>query len=220
MRYQAVLFELDGTLTDPFEGITKSVQFALQHFGINEPNLYKLKCFIGPPFRPTVEALYGLTPEQSAEGLQWFRERFTLKGVYENKLYCGIPDLLDTLKRQGVKLAIASAKPHVHINRILIHFGIDHFFDAVAGSELDGRRTDKTEIILHALDLLGMPSPTRSAVMVGHRGHDAVGAQEAGVDFVAARYASLEADEFADKRCMYQADSIDTLKAFLAGQDN
>ncbi len=214
MKYKAILFELDGTLTDPFEGITKSVQFALQRFGICEPNLENLKIFIGSPFRKSVEALYGLTAEQSEEALKRFRDRLVIKGVYENKLYYGIADLLKTLKEQGIKLAIASSKPHVHINRVLVHFGIETLFDAVSGSELDGRRTEKDEALPYALELLGIDNP-RDAVMVGHRAHDAEAAAKLGMDFVAAAYAAPKDDEFDGFPCAFKAESIDDMKKFF-----
>lgn len=214
MKYKAVLFELDGTLTDPFEGITKSVQFALQRFGICEPNLENLKIFIGSPFRKSVESLYGLTPEQSEEALKRFRDRLVIKGVYENKLYFGISDLLRELKEQGIKLAIASSKPHVHINRVLVHFGIETLFDAISGSELDGRRTEKDEALPYALELLGIDNP-RDAVMVGHRAHDAEAAEKIGMDFVAAAYAAPKESEFDGFPCVFRAESIEEMKKFF-----
>lgn len=214
MKYKAILFELDGTLTDPFEGITKSVQFALQRFGICEPNLENLKIFIGSPFRKSVEALYGLTPEQSEEALKRFRDRLVIKGVYENKLYYGISDLLRTLKEQGVKLAIASSKPHVHINRVLVHFGIETLFDAISGSELDGRRAEKDEALPYALELLGIDNP-HDAVMVGHRAHDAEASAKLGMDFIAAAYAAPKDDEFDGFPCVFKAESIDDMKNFF-----
>lgn len=217
MKYQAVLFELDGTLTDPFDGITRSVQFALQHYGINEPNLENLKIFIGSPFRKCVELLYGFSAEQSAEALKWFRERFVIKGVYENKLYPGIADTLETLKTMGVKLAIASSKPHVHIRRVLMHFGIDKYFDAISGSELDGRRTEKSEILPHALELLGIDDVSKVA-MVGHRTHDAQAAADMAMDFIAADYAAPCEKEFDGLPCVFKADSVASLKEYLANE--
>lgn len=214
MKYKAILFELDGTLTDPFEGITKSVQFALQRFGISEPNLENLKIFIGSPFRKSVEELYGLTPEQSAEGLKRFRERLILKGFYENKLYYGIPYLLEILKKQGIKLGIASSKPHVHINRVLVHFGIENMFDAIAGSELDGQRSEKEEILPYAMSLLGISDPSQ-VVMVGHRAHDAQAAEKTGMDFIAADYAAPKPEEFDGFPCVFKAESVAALTEFF-----
>ncbi len=214
MTYQAVLFDLDGTLTDPFEGITKSVQYALAHFGINEPNLYQLKHFIGPPLKQTIEATYGLTPEQGDEALRKYRERFSIKGIYENKLYCGIHSLLEELRANGVRCAIASSKPHFYIHKILVHFGIDEFFEAVTGSELDGQRTDKAEVITHALSQLGLSAKDR-VVMVGDRIHDAIGAQTVGIDFIAAGYGYAEPDEFMNTPHVALVNSVLELKNFL-----
>ena len=214
MKYQVYLFDLDGTLTDPFEGITKSVQYALKHFGIHEPNLNNLRNFIGPPLKQTIEETYHLTPEQGDEALKLYRERFSIKGIYENKIYCGVTDMLRTLKQRGASIAIASSKPHFYVNKILIHFGIDSYFDAVSGSEMDGRRTDKAESILYALELLGVPV-SKDVVMIGDRIHDARGAQQAGVDFVAAQYGYPDDGEFDSTQCVFRADSIAQLRAFL-----
>lgn len=214
MKYEVVLFDLDGTLTDPFEGITKSVQYALAHFGINEPNLNNLKNFIGPPLKQTIEETYHLMPEQGDEALKKYRERFSIKGIYENKLYCGMADLLSTLKRNGIRLAIASSKPHFYINKILVHFGIDEYFESVTGSELDGRRTDKAEVISHALEQLQV-MPSQDIVMIGDRIHDADGAHRVGIDFIAAGYGYAEPNEFENIPHVALVNSILELRAYL-----
>lgn len=218
MTYHVALFDLDGTLTDPFEGITKSVQYALAHFGINEPNLYNLKHFIGPPLKQTIEETYHLTSEQGDEALKKYRERFSVKGIYENKLYCGMRSLLEALRKSGVRLAIASSKPHFYIHKILVHFGIDEYFEAVTGSELDGKRTDKAEVIAHALEQLRIP-PSSDVVMIGDRIHDAVGAQTVGVDFIAAGYGYAEPDEFENIPHVALVNSISELRTFLLGDE-
>ena len=214
MTYHVVLFDLDGTLTDPFEGITKSVQYALAHFGINEPNLYNLKHFIGPPLKQTIQETYHLTAEQGDEALKKYRERFSIKGIYENKLYNGMRALLESLRDNGVRLAIASSKPHFYIHKILVHFGIDEFFESVAGSELDGKRTDKAEVIQHALEQLHV-APSSDVVLVGDRIHDAIGAKKVGIDFIAAGYGYAEPDEFETTPHVALVNSVSELRDFL-----
>lgn len=218
MTYHVALFDLDGTLTDPFEGITKSVQYALSHFGIHEPNLYNLKHFIGPPLKQTIEETYHLSPEQGDEALKKYRERFSVKGIYENKLYNGMRSLLSALRERGVRLAIASSKPHFYIHKILVHFGIDEFFESVTGSELDGKRTDKAEVITHALEQLHI-KPGPDVVMIGDRIHDAVGAQTVGIDFIAAGYGYAEPDEFDHVPHVALVNSISELRTFLLGNE-
>jgi len=122
--------------------------------------------------------------------------------------------LLRTLKEQGVKLAIASSKPHVHINRVLVHFGIDSLFDVISGSELDGTRTEKEEVLPYALELLGIES-SENVVMIGHRAHDAKAASELGIDFIAAAYAAPKATEFDGYPCVFKAESIEAMRDFL-----
>ena len=142
-----LLFDLDGTLTDPKEGICKSVQYALHALGIEEPDLDKLEPFIGPPLADSFMEFYGLSKERTKQAIVKYRERFSVRGWAENKVYEGIPDMLKSLKEAGYILAVASSKPTVFVERILTHFGLRDAFSVVAGSELDGRRTGKEEVI-------------------------------------------------------------------------
>ena len=214
MKYNIILFDLDGTLTDPFEGITKCVQYALRSFGINEPNLNNLRHFIGPPLKEEFEKTYNLTPEQGEEALRKYRERFSVKGLFENKLYPGINVLLSELKRSGARLAIASSKPQLYVHKILVHFGINNYFEYIIGSEMDGRRTDKTEVIAHTLKKL-RPLPCDNIVMIGDRVHDAIGAEALNIDFVAAGYGFSEPNEFDSHPCVALVNSVSELHDFL-----
>ncbi len=146
-----LLFDLDGTLTDPKEGICKSVQYALHALGIEEPDLDKLEPFIGPPLADSFMEFYGLSKERTKQAIVKYRERFSVRGWAENKVYEGIPDMLKSLKEAGYILAVASSKPTVFVERILTHFGLRDAFSVVAGSELDGRRTGKEEVIEETL---------------------------------------------------------------------
>lgn len=152
-----LLFDLDGTLTDPKEGICKSVQYALRAFGIEEPDIDKLEPFIGPPLVDSFMQFYGMTKERAAEAVVKYRERFSVRGWSENIVYEGIPHMLQSLRDAGYVLAVASSKPTVFVERILTHFGLRDAFSVVVGSELDGRRINKDEVILEALrQLFGM----------------------------------------------------------------
>lgn len=179
--FQYVLFDLDGTLTDPREGITKSVQFALAQQGISEPDLKKLEPFIGPPLKDSFMEFYGMTEEQAAQGVADYRKRFAPIGKFENEVYPGIPEMLGNLKRAGIKLAVASSKPETFVWDILKYFKLDGYFDVVTGSELDGTRSRKEEVVeeaLHRLELDGQPVSRENCVMVGDRRFDIEGGRQ------------------------------------------
>lgn len=155
MRFQYLLFDLDGTLTDPKEGITTSVQYALHSFGIEEPDLDKLTPFIGPPLKDSFMEMYGFSEVQAEEAVEKYREWFRPTGIFQNAIYPGIREMLEKLKGQGKVLAVASSKPQVFVEQILHHFEIYDYFSVIVGSELDGRRGTKEEVVEEALRQLG-----------------------------------------------------------------
>ena len=214
MQYRTILFDLDGTLTDPFEGITRSVQYAAKHFGIIEPDLEKLRGFIGPPLEAELCRYFHLTPEEGKIALAKYRERFSTVGIFENKVYHGIPELLASLCDRGVTLAIASSKPHIYVNQILEHFDLAKYFKAVSGSELSGERVVKSDAIRYALELLGM-EPSHEILMVGDRVHDAIGAFSVGLPFVGVRYSYVTPDEFDSAANVFVANTVQDLSDFL-----
>ena len=185
--YDVVLFDLDGTLTDSKIGITKSVQYALSKFNIREDNLDNLESFIGPPLSESFQKHYGFETSQAQDAVDFYREYFSTSGMYENAVYPGIPDLLADLKSKRKELIVATSKPTVFANQILNAFNLYQYFTTVIGSHLDGTRTSKTEIIAHALSSLGEPKEN-SAVMVGDREHDIIGAQGNAIDSIAVTY--------------------------------
>jgi len=172
IRY--VFFDLDGTLTDPKEGITKSVAYALKSFGIHVDNLDDLCKFIGPPLKWSFMEYYCFDEEQAEAAIAKYRERFKDIGIFENSVYDGVEIMLDTLKKAGYRLALATSKPIVFAERILNHYGIAKYFDGAFGSELNGTRTDKAEVIRYALEQTG--AKPCEVIMVGDRNHDVYGA--------------------------------------------
>lgn len=182
-----VLFDLDGTVTDPEKGITLCVAHALKHFGIETPELSALRKFIGPPLLDSFMEFYGFSREKAAEAVEKYRERFSVTGIFENEPYPGIERLLGGLKEAGCTLAIASSKPEVYTKRIIEHFELAPYFARVCGSELDGRRTDKAEVIAYALDSLGSPAAEK-VLMVGDRRHDVIGAKKNGIVSIGVLY--------------------------------
>ena len=181
--YKYALFDLDGTLTDPGEGITRSVQYALAKFGINVENRRELFCFIGPPLHESFEVYYGFSRPDAMKAVDAYREYYAVKGIFENLVYDGISQTLAELQKNGVKICLATSKPELYAKQILEHFELDSYFTAVAGSEMDGTRTKKAEVVERALMLLGNPS-VADCVMIGDREHDVLGGSAHGLDTV------------------------------------
>lgn len=203
--YTTVLFDLDGTLTDPEEGITRSFQYALHHFGIEEKDPVKLRQVIGPPLLESFTKLFGFSQIDALLAIDVYREYFTQTGIYENRLYPGIEDMLKELQKAGKHLLVATSKPTVFANRILEHFNIRQYFTFVAGSELNGARTAKAEVIQWALENSG--TNPKKAVMVGDRKHDIIGAVETNVDTIAVLYGYGSREELKEAGALYFAET-------------
>ncbi len=178
-RYDCVLFDLDGTLTDPFDGITRSVQKGLLHFGIEEPDREKLRAFIGPPLRESFVKYYDIPKQRAEEAIAAYREYFSVTGLFENELYEGTTELLRGLCENGVKVILATSKPEVFARRITAHFGIDKYFYDQCGADLEGKCETKAQVVARALEI-SRTSPER-VIMVGDRMHDVIGAKANGV---------------------------------------
>ena len=172
---KVILFDLDGTLTDPYEGITKSVCYALGHYGIEESNSDTLRSFIGPPLARRFCEVYGFTEEESKSVVSKFRERFRGIGIFENALYDGIPEMLSSLRERGYILAVATSKPQEFAEQVLDMFHIAEYFTAVSGSSLDGSHVEKKDVILRAMSELG--ATTEHTVMIGDTKFDIEGAR-------------------------------------------
>ena len=180
-----VLFDLDGTLTNPKEGITKCVQYALRRFGI-ERECEELISFIGPPLKEKFMEYASLSEKDGIKAVEIYRERFAPIGLFENELYDGILQLLENLKKQGKVLAIATSKPTVFAEKISEKFGIAPYITLLEGSELDGRNTDKALVIKNAMQKLG--AHKENTIMVGDREHDVIGARKNGIDCLGVSY--------------------------------
>jgi len=175
----AVLFDLDGTLTDPFEGITNSFLYALGKLGIPAPERETMSTLIGPPLRDAFRQRFGVGEDKVEHAVALYREHFGVTGLFENTMYPGIPETLAALKAGGLRLAVATSKAWPYAEQILDHFGLLPYFEFISGSEMDGRRSHKTEVIVHALKTRGFdPDAT---VMIGDRENDIIGAKEAGL---------------------------------------
>lgn len=176
---KCILFDLDGTLTNPEEGITNSVAYSLNYFGINVDDKSQLRKFIGPPLKQSYMNFYGFDSDKADLAVSKYREYFAPKGIFENEVFDGIDNLLNMLNNNGIILAIATSKPTIYAKDIIKHFKLDKYFKDVYGSELDGRRTDKAEVIEYALNNIGIDR--ENVIMIGDRSHDIIGANKNGI---------------------------------------
>ncbi len=182
-----LLFDLDGTLTDPGLGITNSVLYALEKFGIIPATREELYPYIGPPLTDSFQRYHGLTPEQAQLALGYYREYFADRGLYENELYPGIAELLRTLQQAGYVLIVATSKPEEFTHTILRHFQLDSYFSFVGGNTLDERRPTKAAVIAYIRERF--PDITgENTLMIGDRCYDIEGAHACGLPAVGVLY--------------------------------
>ncbi len=208
-----VLFDLDGTLTNPKEGITKCVQHALRHFGI-ERDCDDLVSFIGPPLKEQFMKYACLSEEDAIEAVRIYRERFAPIGLFENQIYDGVIELLDALKKQGKVIALATSKPTIFASQIVEKYGIAPYLDYLSGSELDGTNVEKSAVVRIAMENIGaIPEET---VLIGDRMHDAEGAKENGIGCIGVSYGFAAEGELEGAGVKYIADSPDEVLQILS----
>lgn len=211
-KYKYVLFDLDGTLDDPFEGITKSVVHAMKKFGV-ECEQSALKCFIGPPLTDSFMNVFGLNEDTAKVAVEYYREYYRPTGIFEVEIYRGIPELLSKLKAAGYKLVLATSKPIIFANQILEKFGLMQYFDATFGSELDGTRVKKDEVIAYAFEKY--PMNKSEAIMVGDRRHDVEGAHKNGIPCIGVTFGYGDRDEHISCGAEFIVDSVSDLEEFF-----
>lgn len=214
--YETILFDLDGTLTDPKIGITKSVQYALGKMGIVENDLDKLTPFIGPPLTFSFKEFYDMNDNEAQQAIEYYRERFSKVGLYENLVYEGMKELLEELQNQGKTMFVATSKPTVFSIKILEHFGLLHFFKGVIGSELDGTRVEKSHVIEFVLSKIEGYDPSK-IIMVGDRKYDVLGAQENGIAVIGVSYGYGSCGELQAAKPNYIIGTVPELRNFLCG---
>ena len=212
--YKTILFDLDGTLTDPGLGITNSVKYALERFEIHIEDNKQLYPFVGPPLIDSFMKFHGFSREQAVTAVGYFREYFKDKGIFENLLYDGVRELLSDLKAAGKMLVVATSKPEVFAKQILDRFELSQYFTFIAGSTLDETRTAKSEVIFYALDNID-PVELSECVMIGDREHDILGAKAVGMDSIGVLYGYGSRNEFEQAGATFIAESVDALRAVL-----
>ena len=214
MEKRYILFDLDGTLTDPMIGITRSVQYALRFYGIEEPDLKALCPFIGPPLKDSFMKYYGFSEHQAEEAIGKYREYFSVTGIFENRAYDGIEELLKELKACGKHLVVATSKPEEFAVQILKHFHLVPYFDYVCGASMDEKRVKKGEVIAYALETAGIED-TALAVMVGDREHDMIGAKENHMDSIGVLFGYGSREELEAAGADFIVSSVKELKNLL-----
>lgn len=212
--YQTILFDLDGTLTNPALGITNSLAYALEKFNIEVTDKKDLYRFIGPPLQDSFENFYHFSKEDSLKAVDFYRDYFRHKGLYENKVYQGIPDLLEKLKSHEKRLLIATSKPEEFAIQILKYFELFDYFDLVAGASMDGSRRLKGDVIAHALTSAQV-SDLSATIMIGDRDHDVIGAKENGLDAIGVLYGFGNREELEKAGARYIATRVEELKEIL-----
>ena len=209
-----LFFDLDGTLTDPREGITRSIAYALERMGLAPPPLADLTFAIGPPLRRSLAQLIGSEESDPIErALAFYRERFADVGLYENAVYDGMVDTLQALSATGSTLIVATSKPRVYAERIVRHFGLEAHFAAVHGCELDGTREDKRDLLAHLMELRGVRAS--DAVMIGDRGADMRAGRHHGMRALGVRWGYGSDDELRDAGAHALCDSPSALAAAI-----
>ncbi len=201
-RFDTILFDLDGTLTDNGEGITNAVAYALRKFGITPPPREELNKFVGPPLRDCFVRWY-VSEEQGDLAVEYYREYFRPHGIFENVVYDGVPQMLAALKEAGYTLAIATSKPEIFAKKIAEHFDLAKYFTVIAGSDLEGTRIKKADVIRYCLELLGKPD---RVLMVGDREHDILGATAVGLPAVGVTYGYGSREELEKAQAAYIID--------------
>ena len=206
-----VFFDLDGTLTDPKVGITTSIQYAMERLGADVPESDELTWCIGPPLLESLAMLVGA--DQSEEALRLYRERFSDVGLYENTVYPGIAEVLSKLSESGLLLCVASSKPRIYVGKILEHFELSGYFEKIFGSELDGTRGDKSELLRFALAESRANSST--SMMVGDRKHDVIGATNNDMHAIGVLYGYGSEDELKQAGARHLVDTPQDLISLL-----
>lgn len=216
MSYKVALFDLDGTLTDPKEGICKAVQFSLKKFGIIEEDIDKFEYFIGPPLKDSYEAF--LEEEKIGDAILEFRKYYFDKGIYENKMYLGIDIMLDKLKKEGIKLGIATSKPEVMAYKVLDRFDLTQYFDFIRGADLEGKKVHKEYVIQENLDFFS-EYDKKDIVMIGDRKFDILGAKEKGLDSIGVTFGYAQEGEFEVYKPGYIVDRVEELTTIILGKN-
>lgn len=214
MKKEFILFDLDGTLTNPALGITNSLMYAFEKFDMRIENREELYQFIGPPLVDMMMQEFGFSKEKAQQGLAYYREYFSTTGLFENEVYDGIPELLADLQASGYKLVLATSKPEKFAKQILEYFDLAKYFYFIGGSDMAETRSTKEAVIAYDLDALGNPDP-KCCIMVGDRKYDVIGSREYGIACVGVLFGFGSREELEEVKAAYIAATVAELGAIL-----
>ena len=209
-KYEYCFFDLDGTLTDPVLGITNSFMYALKKYNISVSERSELHKIIGPPLMDSFQKYYGFSYEKAKEGVDYYREYYHNRGIYENEVYPGIPKLLEKLQREGKKIVLATSKPEHFAKMILEHFQLTKYFTFIAGANMDETRTKKDEVIAYAMEACKI-TDVGKVVMIGDREYDILGARKFGIDSVGVLFGYGSLEELQKAGATYIVETVDEL---------
>lgn len=213
-QYRYILFDLDGTLTDPEEGILNCVIYALGDIGIHVEDRKSLYCFIGPPLVNSFQEFYGMSLEEAKTSTAKYRERYSKIGLFENQVYPGIRETLEHLKNAGKVLAMATSKPEVFAVPIAEKYGLAPYLTNICGSELDGSRDEKWDVIEEVLRRLSVTDRSH-VLMVGDRKNDVIGARKCGIDCLGVYYGYAEPGELEKAGADYIVNTVEEMEEFI-----
>lgn len=215
-KYKYIIFDLDGTLSDSKEGITKSVQYALGKVGIIEENLEDLEHFVGPPMVEQYMKTYGMDKEKAFETLGYYRERYTPIGIYETKAYPGVKEILDALKENDYKIGMATSKPEGMAEEVAKFLKIYEYFDIICGADLKGPRQSKADVLNKLFENSSFVK--EQSVLVGDTHYDIEGANEVGIDSVGVNWGMGTKEEMMTAGAVEVFDEYESLIEYLLGE--
>ncbi len=213
-NYDVILFDLDGTLTDSSLGIINSIKYALKKYDIIIEDTAMIRKFLGPPLHESFKEFCGFNDDKAIEAVSFYREYFSTKGILENQVYDGITNLLEHLVDNGKRLIVATSKPQKYTDRIMEYFDLAEYFAFIAGSNMDGTRSKKADVIKYALQQCNITDKSK-AVMIGDRKHDIIGAKSVGIDSIGVEYGYGDYDELSSSGATYIVKTVDELEQLL-----
>jgi len=213
-KYEYLFFDLDGTLTDSCEGIYKSFEYALGFYGIEVKDLNTLKPVLGPPLKDSFMEMYGFDEKTADEAVAKYRERFSVTGLYENRVYDGVYEMLSDLKEKGYFIALATSKPEKFARVILKHFKLEKYFDFIAGATIGGNISTKEDVINHIINSLDITDNSK-ILMIGDRKYDLIGAKEFDIDAVGVLYGYGSVEELLEYPSVMLAKTPEDVVKFL-----
>ena len=215
-KFDLILFDVDGTMTDSSEGITKSVQYTLEQYGIIEPELNNLRKFIGPPLIDSFMNYYGFSKEEAIEARRIFNVRYQPVGWMENHLYPGIEQVLEELRKEGIMLGVATSKPEDVANRVLEHFELRKYFSVICAAPNNGLNGEKPGRIRAAIEeAKALGCEVKNPVMVGDTRFDVLGAHECGIPCVGVTWGFAVEGEFESCNTEYVVSTMEELLEIL-----